>query len=89
MKTCEYCGCYVPDDWDSCPACGKHVGDCQLIYTNNTTDIINHEYCGYGLSNLANAVRNNERILPYAYTDANRFNEYLKEVPIMPTKWTR
>ncbi len=23
MKTCDFCGCYIPDLWDSCPACGR------------------------------------------------------------------
>lgn len=21
MKTCSICGCYIPDNWDKCPAC--------------------------------------------------------------------
>lgn len=21
MKTCSRCGCYIPDEWNSCPAC--------------------------------------------------------------------
>lgn len=23
MRTCEHCGCYIPDNWNECPAC-KH-----------------------------------------------------------------
>lgn len=22
MRTCDKCGCYLPDGWDECPACG-------------------------------------------------------------------
>lgn len=22
MRTCSKCGCYLPDKWDACPACG-------------------------------------------------------------------
>lgn len=30
MKTCSKCGCYIPDKWDSCPAC-------KIIIEVNTT----------------------------------------------------
>lgn len=22
VKYCKECGCYIPDDWEKCPACG-------------------------------------------------------------------
>lgn len=30
MKTCSKCGCYIPDRWNSCPAC-------KIIIKVNTT----------------------------------------------------
>ena len=26
MRTCNVCGCYVPDKWDTCPACRNAYG---------------------------------------------------------------
>lgn len=26
MRTCNVCGCYVPDRWDTCPACHNTYG---------------------------------------------------------------
>lgn len=54
MKYCSFCGCYIPDDWSNCPACGKKNYTSE-IYSNKT----------YGKSALAQAVLNNERIYPY------------------------
>ena len=39
MKYCSFCGCYIPDDWDNCPACGKRNYIPELIYYNRTIDI--------------------------------------------------
>ena len=39
MKYCSFCGCYIPDDWDNCPACGKENYTPELIYYNKTIDI--------------------------------------------------
>lgn len=25
MRTCIKCGCYIPDDWNSCPACSHNL----------------------------------------------------------------
>lgn len=25
MKTCVNCGCYIPDNWKQCPACGYSI----------------------------------------------------------------
>lgn len=25
MRTCQNCGCYIPDKWTTCPACWKRV----------------------------------------------------------------
>ena len=25
MRTCPKCGCYIPDNWTTCPACDARV----------------------------------------------------------------
>lgn len=25
MRTCQNCGCYIPDNWTTCPACWRRV----------------------------------------------------------------
>ena len=27
MRTCDKCGCYIPDGWEVCPACGLITAD--------------------------------------------------------------
>ena len=27
MRTCKACGCYIPDLWSECPACGRALQD--------------------------------------------------------------
>lgn len=27
MRTCKSCGCYIPDLWSECPACGRVLHD--------------------------------------------------------------
>ena len=27
MRTCDKCGCYIPDGWEECPACGLMTAD--------------------------------------------------------------
>ena len=27
MRTCDKCGCYIPDGWEVCPACGLMTAD--------------------------------------------------------------
>ena len=39
MKYCLFCGCYIPDNWDNCPACGKRNYTPELIYYNKTIDM--------------------------------------------------
>ena len=39
MKYCSFCGCYIPDDWDNCPACGMENYTLELIYYNKPIDI--------------------------------------------------
>ena len=34
MKYCSFCGCYIPDNWDNCPACGMENYTPELIYYN-------------------------------------------------------
>lgn len=48
MKYCSFCGCYIPDNWDNCPACGKENYTPESIYSNKT--ILNKErfYPYYG-----------------------------------------
>lgn len=29
MRTCDKCGCYLPDKWDTCPACFTKEGQTQ------------------------------------------------------------
>ena len=41
MKYCSFCGCYIPDDWDNCPACGMENYTLDSIYSNKT--ILNNE----------------------------------------------
>lgn len=45
MKYCSFCGCYIPDDWDNCPACGKENYTPELIYYNRTIDIVEGYDC--------------------------------------------
>jgi len=26
-KYCSNCQCYIPDEWDSCPSCGKYYDE--------------------------------------------------------------
>ena len=39
MKYCSFCGCYIPDNWDNCPACGKENYTPDLTYYNRPIDI--------------------------------------------------
>ena len=64
MKYCSFCGCYIPDNWDNCPACGKRNYTPELIYYNKPIDIDVNKTL-YGKSDLAQAILNNERICPY------------------------
>ena len=41
MKYCSFCGCYIPDDWDNCPACGKE--NYTLDFTCSNKTILNNE----------------------------------------------
>lgn len=64
MKYCSFCGCYIPDNWDNCPACGKRNYTPELIYYNKPIDTDVNKTL-YGKSDLAQAILNNERIYPY------------------------
>ena len=61
MRTCGACGCYVPDKWDTCPACHNTYGsviknnyknsDITIFKVNvmNRNEIIAKEFFGlYG-----------------------------------------
>lgn len=65
MKYCSFCGCYIPDDWDNCPACGKRNYTPELIIYYNKPIDTNVNKTLYGRSDLAQAILNNERIYPY------------------------
>ena len=41
MKYCSFCGCYIPDDWDNCPACGMENYTLDFICSNKT--MLNNE----------------------------------------------
>ena len=32
MRTCEKCGCYIPKDWNVCPACSYKEQEIEKIY---------------------------------------------------------
>ena len=66
MKYCSFCGCYIPDNWDNCPACGKrnYTHPELIIYYNEPIDTDVTKTL-YGRSDLAQAILNNERIYPY------------------------
>jgi len=34
-NACPRCGCYVPDDWDRCPACERRVLESQWAAEEN------------------------------------------------------
>lgn len=78
MKYCSFCGCYIPDNWDNCPACGKRNYTPELIiYYNKPIDIDVNKTL-YGRSDLAQAILNNERIYPYS----NEFYSSLESIYI-------
>ena len=56
MKYCSFCGCYIPDNWDNCPACGKRNYTPELIihYNNPIDTDVNKTL--YGRSDLAQAI---------------------------------
>ena len=70
MRTCPKCGCYIPDNWITCPACGKtematktkvSVGGgyrVELYYKDNTTS---HAMFGMYEHALKYAVMSTER----------------------------
>ena len=69
MKTCPKCGCYIPVDWTTCPACGKEemtknkmpsTGGyrVELYYKDNTTS---HTMFGIYEHALKYAVMSTER----------------------------
>ena len=35
MRTCPKCGCYIPDNWTTCPACHNSEKKESKIFTNN------------------------------------------------------
>lgn len=35
MRTCPKCGCYIPDNWTTCPACGKKETDTKTKVSHN------------------------------------------------------
>ena len=37
MKTCKACGCYIPDLWSECPACGRVLHDGGNLGNGGTT----------------------------------------------------
>lgn len=76
MKTCRYCGCYIPDDWDNCPACGKENLTSELIYSNKTIDIDANNTL-YRKNALAQAILINERIYPY-YNGLYSSSEFIR-----------
>ena len=76
MKYCLFCGCYIPDNWDNCPACGKRNYTPELIiYYNKPIDTYVNKTL-YGRSDLAQAILNNERIYPYS----NEFYSSLESI---------
>ena len=76
MKYCLFCGCYIPDNWDNCPACGMENYTPELIYYNKPIDIDVNKTL-YGRSDLAQAILNNERIYPY-YNGTYSSSEFTK-----------
>ena len=76
MKYCSFCGCYIPDNWDNCPACGKRNYTPELIIYYNKPIDINVNKTLYGRSDLAQAILNNERIYPYS----NEFYSSLESI---------
>ena len=43
MRTCIKCGCYIPDNWNTCPACShKNNNNNNIIYS---AYIITVGYC--------------------------------------------
>ena len=77
MKYCSFCGCYIPDNWDNCPACGKknYTHPELIIYYNEPIDTDVTKTL-YGRSDLAQAILNNERFCPYS----NEFYSSLESI---------
>lgn len=40
MRTCPKCGCYIPDNWTTCPACNTQVINNKVIPAYEKTSII-------------------------------------------------
>lgn len=70
MKYCLFCGCYIPDNWDSCPACGKFGRDIlennyvyQYVFSgidDNSVGCSGYNCGGGGSSSFMYAVRKSE-----------------------------
>ena len=90
MKYCLFCGCYIPDNWDNCPACGKENYTPELIMYYNKPIDTNVNKTLYGRSDLAQAILNNERIYPYSnefYSSLESiYMEYMNELYKMKIK---
>lgn len=54
VSYCKNCGCYIPDNWDSCPACHQYVMStqpsplAQAVLRGDRVQPITHEYYAYG-----------------------------------------
>jgi len=42
MRTCPICGCYLPDNWTTCPACDARVKSNKETFTSRTTSKIGY-----------------------------------------------
>ena len=80
MRTCNACGCYIPDKWDTCPACHNTYGS-----------VIKNNYKESGIIVFKVNVMNNNEIITKQffrfYNDAYRYAQYkIKEVGVQHTE---
>lgn len=59
-KYCKSCGCYIPDNYTSCPSCGKTEED---VWFEQSTKVINENWASIRKASLNKPVIGQPRIL--------------------------
>lgn len=92
MKTCGCCGCYIPDNWDNCPACKCSILN-PLVRKALIRKTLSGDYIidgGDNSTGIYHCYRDSKNDIIYYYDEAilKSAMDYIN-APVMPTKMQR
>ena len=91
MRTCNVCGCYLPDKWNICPACHspdrKEIGNNYTVFqvkVMNEHKIIDREFFGI-YSNACNYAKRKVQETGVSHTEIVKNGVILNYLSKQPT----